>query len=375
MTITKSVPPEYWGKEQSLIKHSILKTYLQPAARIIGTWCPTFTYVDCCSGPWKLATEHYSDSSFDTAIKQLRAAREYLHGQGYKTEMRCLFVEEDAEAFGQLRQFCNTITDMEVKPLQGDFTKEVGTILRFIDERRNPFTFFFIDPTGWKPLVFNRLAPLLSRRSSEVLINFMTSHIKRFMESEGIGANIGPDYMRKVAGLTGQELDDAAPLSFADELRSRKFYRYTCTSVVLHPTDKKTHYHLIYGTRHPKGVEKFKEAEKHCFPLMQEARLDARRREAGADEQFNLNDDWLPDEDQYVLRLKRHFIAEAFAAVQTARRTGRLLTEEDVWEIASRYPLVWRSDVKEWNRKEKPPASCTSAWPVSHGSKAMRLSA
>jgi hypothetical protein len=52
----------------------------EPAARIIGTQWPTFTYVDCCSGPWKLATEDYSNSSFYAAIKELREARDYLHG-------------------------------------------------------------------------------------------------------------------------------------------------------------------------------------------------------------------------------------------------------------------------------------------------------
>jgi hypothetical protein len=94
----------------------------------------------------------------------------------------------------------------------------------------------------------------------------MTSHIKRFLESSNVETRFGPDYMRKVMGLSGQDRDDLAAYSFADEIR--RFFPYTCTSVVLNPQREQTHFHLIYGTRHPKGLQKFKEAEKSCYGLM-----------------------------------------------------------------------------------------------------------
>jgi hypothetical protein len=166
--------------------------------------------------------------------------------------------------------------------------------------------------------------------------------------------------VQKVAGLSGQELDDAASMSFADELRNRHFYRYTCTSVVLNPTEKRTHYHLIYGTRNIAGVNKFKEAEKRCFPLMQTARLGARRRQTGADEQPYLSSDFEPTEDQYCLELKQHYAHSALAAIQAQRRS-KPLAEEDVWEIASRFPLVWKSDVQQWLNTNKPASAAASA--------------
>jgi three-Cys-motif partner protein len=196
VTVTGTIKPEYWGREQSLIKHAILKMYLQPAARIIGMsqW-KTFTFVDCCSGPWELATEDYSDSSFCTAVRELRSAREFLHGRGINdAEMRCLFLEKKPVPFAKLERFCGSITDMEVKPLQGDFTEKISEILTFIREGKKPFTFFFIGPTGWKPVVLlNKIAPLLSCPSSEVLINFMTPFIKRFSGPQRIAENIGAD--------------------------------------------------------------------------------------------------------------------------------------------------------------------------------------
>lgn len=196
--------------------------------------------------------------------------------------------------------------------------------------------------------------------------NFMTPFIKRFSGPQRIAENIGTDYMRKVAGLSGQELDDAAPMSFADELRNKHFYRYTCTSVVLHPTERRTHYHLIYGTRNIAGVNKFTEAEKRCFPLMQTARLGARRRETGAELQPYFSTDFEPTEDQYCLQLKQHYANSALAAIQ-AQRKSRPLAEEDVWEIASRFPLVWKSDVRQWLNTNKPAAAAASAAPLSSG--------
>ena len=269
----------YYGREQTAVKHQMLRKYLGPAARIIGSFADCFVYVDCCSGPWNTATDDLSDTSFSIACEGLRAAREFLRSRNRTVEFRCLFIEEEALASARLQQFCDSIDDIEIKPLQGDFTKKVDDILKFIGERRNSFPFFFIDPTGWSPLAITAIRPLLQRRPSEVLINFMTSHIKRFLESSSFETKFGPDYMQKVLGLSGQDRDDRAAYSFADEIR--KFYPYTCTSVVLNPLRNQTHFHLIYGTRHPKGLEKFKEAEKSCFGFMEAARLDAQHRQEG----------------------------------------------------------------------------------------------
>jgi hypothetical protein len=48
---------------------------------------------------------------------------------------------------------------------------------------------------------------------------------------------------------------------------------------VLNPQRDQTHYHLIYGTRHPKGVEVFKQAERNASEFMALARADAQQRQ------------------------------------------------------------------------------------------------
>lgn len=335
----------YYGREQTLVKHEMLKRYLGPAARIIGSFARSFVYVDCCSGPWKTATDDLSDTSFSIALEQLRSARKFLQERHHDVEFRCLFVEENPLAFARLQEYCDSIKDVEAKPLQGDFTNKIDGILRFIAERPGAFPFFFIDPTGWNPLAIAKIKPLLQSCPSEVLINFMTSHIKRFLESSDFEVKFGPDYMRKVIGLTGQDRDDLAAYSFADEIR--KFYPYTCTSVVLNPVRDQTHFHLIYGTRHPKGLEKFKEAEKSCFSFMQDVRLDAQHRQNAPDFAQGTLFDLAPTQDRYLQQLRWHYLRQAFETLR-GDSEGKKVDSEKAWEIASRFPLVWKSDLRDW---------------------------
>ena len=69
-------PATYIGREQTLIKHFILRKYLEPFAYIIGSSWDTITYVDCFAGPWNVRSGQLEDSSFHIALAQLRKARE-----------------------------------------------------------------------------------------------------------------------------------------------------------------------------------------------------------------------------------------------------------------------------------------------------------
>jgi len=47
-----------------------------------------------------------------------------------------------------------------------------------------PFPFTFIDPTGWEPPAINLITPILRLEPGEVLINLMTSWIRRFISDK-----------------------------------------------------------------------------------------------------------------------------------------------------------------------------------------------
>ena len=337
------VAEPYWGREQTRVKHEMLQRYLAPAARIIGTFADSFVYVDCCSGPWNTATEDLSDTSFSIAVEELRKARDYFAAKNRNVDFRCLFIEKEAEPFAKLQEFCNSVNGLSVTALQADFTDNLDDIFRFIGARRKTFTFFFIDPTGWSPLALGKIGRLLKHKPSEVLINFMTSHIKRFIESSDLGTAFGPEYMQKVMGLNGQVRDDLAAYSFADEIR--RFYPFTCTSVVINPLRDQTHFHLIYGTHNLRGVEKFKEAEKGCFGVMEAVRIDARHRQEALGGQQELFDA-TPQHDRYVQELRSHYLQQAGNALCEARSQHGTISDEEAFKIASQYPLVWKNDLR-----------------------------
>src|SRR6185437_6255537 len=175
---------------------------------------------------------------------------------------------------------CDAVTDMEVKPLPGDFVERIPDILRFVAERPNSFPFFFIDPTGWLPLKIIPLTRMLQSRPCEVLINFMTSHIRRFLEAEGkdFGSIVGQGAMTRIQRLSGHERDDEAAFAYADQVALAGKFPFVCTTLVLNPQRDNTHYHLIYATRHHKGVQEFTAAERSAHTFMATVRGEAQQR-------------------------------------------------------------------------------------------------
>jgi hypothetical protein len=118
---------------------------------------------------------------------------------------------------------------------------------------------------------------------------------------------------------------------------------------VMKPDQDAFHYHLIYGTRHEKGVEVFKKTETAVVPFMHEIRADAQQRrrytKTGQHEMFGP-----------VAQYKERKFTEYHAAIVSfAKNNLRLILEtkkdisyDDVWAIAMQYPTVWEVDLREW---------------------------
>jgi three-Cys-motif partner protein len=352
------VDAAYFGREQTLVKHSVLKPYLTALALIVGrSFARDIPFVDCCSGPWKTVTDDLSDSSIGIAIQQLRIARDALAAEGRTVSFRCLFVEKDPHAYGRLEQFCNTVNDIEVNPLPGDFIERIPDILRFVAQRSGAFPFFFIDPTSWLPLKIKPLTPLLQVTPGEVLINFMTSFIRRFLEAEGkdFGELLDQQALDDMRGLTGQDRDDAAAFAYANQIGRAGNFPYVCTTIVLNPQQNRTHFHLIYATRHPKGVQVFKDAERSASAVMAFARADAQERHrinvSHQSELFTVEQHGA-GEDQYLRSLRDRYRQRAHQLVeqQLILNRRRPIPYDEAWKIACRFPLVWETDLRQWIR-------------------------
>jgi hypothetical protein len=191
--------------------------------------------------------------------------------------MRCLLVEREPEPFGRLEAFCDSVKDIEVMPRRWDFIKHVDDVLAYVGGSETTFPFFFIDPTGWDPIAIPVIRPILARRPAEVLVNLMTSWIVWLVgdKSKNLAEVLGGD-TRDILPLSGDEREEAIVRRYCESFRRAGDFPYVCTLPVMKAEQDAMHYYLVYGTRHPKGVEVFKNTEKAVASFMHETRAETR---------------------------------------------------------------------------------------------------
>jgi three-Cys-motif partner protein len=99
------LPESYRGREQTYIKHLILRHYLERVARNILWSQREFVFVDGFSGPWASKSQTYEDTSFGIAMRRLRRVRDDLkETHNRQRSVRCIFVEKGTRAFARLSE-------------------------------------------------------------------------------------------------------------------------------------------------------------------------------------------------------------------------------------------------------------------------------
>lgn len=349
----------YEGREQSLVKHLILKRYLLRFALIIGRHWPSITYVDCFSGPWKSKSESFEDTSFAIAISQLREARDELKERfAVDLKLRAFFIERDPDAFNQLQTFVEEIDDVEIATRNAELENSIDEIREFVGHTKT-FPFIFIDPKGWSGFALDVIRPLLELTPSELLINFMTQHIVRFIDNtasqESFEHLFGSSTFRDRLSGTGQEdRVDAAVFEYRDAVAAAGKFTHPGISGILNPVKNRSHFHLIYLSRNAKGLDVFKSEEKRSMSDMETARARAeqkqREKKTGRLE-FTWPDD-APESDyfEFLRDRYRHLAQDAVSA--RLRIAGRL-AYDDAWNLWLRFPMVWESDLKDWIKNSR----------------------
>lgn len=280
------IPAQYRGREQSYFKHCLLEAYLERLFMIVGQHERTICYVDCFAGPWEEQGDDLEDTSIARSLNIIRKCREGLHGMGKPVKFRALFVEQKSKSFRKLQDYLNSRKSdgIETHALNGSFHELVQDILSWCG--RDGFVFFFVDPKGWKNAVeLPTLAPLLRRPNSEFLINFMYDFLSRTVPQP-----VFQEEMRSIFGIV-PDGQDKSPEQREEYLLS--LYRDNLKQVlpagdgkprtacvkVLKPTRDRTLYHLVYLTRHPKGIVVFMEASEKLELVQKKAREQAKQDE------------------------------------------------------------------------------------------------
>lgn len=273
------VPAEYHGREQAYVKHTILRTYIERLFLIIGRHELVINYVDCFAGPWEDESDDLHATSIGISILHIKRCQAFLQNQFKKTvKFRALYIEKNKHAYARLRSFIESqrTSDVELESLHGDYVDRISDILQWCGAG---FTFFFIDPKGWKQIGASTLQPLLSHPRSEFLINVMYEFANRAATMSQLG-----DTFTHVFGSIPW-LEDAEPEE--REMLISNSYRQRVNAIyggrhsmvrVERPGRDRALYFLVYLTRHPYGISVFKDAAETMAMVQRRAHLDTKLR-------------------------------------------------------------------------------------------------
>lgn len=271
----------YEKREQTKVKHYILKHYLQALAFKLLSFSD-LAYVDGFSGPWETKTEDFSDSSFMIAIKVLKDAQEKVADQrGRKPKIKCFFSEANKAAFDQLEAAVAPYRspDFEIETFYGEFESAVSKIQTFVGRC---FPLIFIDPTGWTGFGFDKIKPLFTGRC-EVLINFMYDFINRAaaMKDPKTVASLEPilggaDWEQRLDPKLARGL--AVEKLFRETLESAGGFEFVVSTKIDRATKDRPHFFLAYGTKSDKGLKEFRETEYSALKMQARERSSAKER-------------------------------------------------------------------------------------------------
>ena len=272
------------------------------AARKVGRI--ELRFVDCFAGPWGDESDDLKGTSIAISLHTLDVVRQRLGRLGVSANIHALYIEKDAKSFAKLQDFLssNTPSGIDAKAWRGDFVAMRADLLQWAGS--DAFTFFFIDPMGWKEIGIGTLRPLLERPRSEFLINFMYDFINRTVSM--------PEWRSEMEALLGETIIVDGMTSAQREHAILKAYRSNLKKVVLGATrpqfpprsayvrvfdrDKqRPKYHLMYVTTHPLGVIEFMTISEDVDLVQKRVRAelrDAKReRETGVEDMFGTNVD------------------------------------------------------------------------------------
>lgn len=345
-----STDSNYDAREQSEIKHYALRHYLEAATRILGS-TRNFKYVDCCAGPWESHAADFSDTSFGIAIPILRKAAADLRMRQLFPKFSCLLIEKKASAFAELQAFAqqNDTSTMPVYARNWNFTERTSDIVQYC-EKNGGFPFIFIDPTGWQLAGISRIRPLLQLAPGEVLINLMSPFISRFIKDNRTDFSdlLGKDFPA-LRALSGMELESAIVSKYSELVRQEGGFKYVCSLPVMKPDMDTFNFHLIYATRHRKGVQVFKDVERRTeettHVIRAELQQQDRQSKTGNLELYG------PQVQYKENRYQRLARANKLRAKEAVRGLIESLPEtpyDDCWGEALQFSAVYEADLRNW---------------------------
>jgi three-Cys-motif partner protein len=254
-----------WDKEpHTEAKHRVLAEHLKGWFPILSSKFGRVVYLDGFSGPGL-----YSNGEEGSPVIAIRIANEHVLNSKFH-EIKFIFIEKDLDRAKTLEdvikdRFTKISPNLEYVVINGEFATKVEEMLSSLDKdglKLAP-TFAFLDPFGYSNFPMKVISNLLSRDQCEVLITFMIRDINRFtdpLHADALDELFGGNGWRTVNSIDDSEQRKSFLLTeYVNQLKTHGGAKYVRTFEMKDKRNQ-TLYHLIFATKHLRGLEVMKDA-------------------------------------------------------------------------------------------------------------------
>jgi three-Cys-motif partner protein len=250
-----------WKLDQhTSAKHAILRRYLQAWYPILGSKYKRIIYIDGFAGPGE-----YMNGEEGSPVIAIKTAVDHI--LNLKMEILFLFIEKHNDRFDHLNGILSRMEipdNFNYRVLCDRFDAIINHELDNLDAQNEytvPF-FTFIDPFGYKDTPFSIVKRIMSYRSSEILITFMSGFVNRFKNEEQFQEDISLLY-----GDTNWNYELSNNNHKSTEKAIIAGYLKRLSSVATHVRSfemknkfNQPIYHLVFATNSYDGLKKMKES-------------------------------------------------------------------------------------------------------------------
>lgn len=367
----------YVGREQAYVKHVFLENYLERLAHKAASSYPHIAYIDGFAGPWQSASERFDDTSFGVALGALRSAKKTWQEKGKAVQLSAFLVEIENEPYKKLEKIPSRFPDVSIRTYNSSFMSVLPTLMSHLP--KDAFAFFFIDPKGWR-IRLRDLKPLLDRENSEVVFNFMFDFINRAININDAKISAALDdlipfgnWREKIQHAEQMAAGELLPEerkciivdAFRESLKILGKYQYVAETTILRPISDRPLYSLCYATRHPKGIEVFRECQIKALREQSTTRAATKLRHAenrsGQKEFFTSLHDMGPDDIQRFLKTEVSQIESALFEI-IPRKPNWILYETLRAKVLERLVVKYSDVNAEAARLRKSNGICIPDW-------------
>lgn len=257
--------PTVWNIDpHTRAKHQILEEYLKAWFPILSKYNGRIVYLDGFAGPGV-----YSRGEEGSPVIAIRIAHEHFLQQKLR-EIIFWFIEKNPNRVAKLvevlkEKFPNLPQKFQYEVVKSEFAADLAKNLDELEKQGAKLapTFAFIDPFGFTGLPMNLISRLMNYDKSEVLITFMAGFVNRFTDE--LRENVMDDLFGTHQWSEINKMEDPDKRRnfilklYQDQLIQATNAKYVKTFEMIGENNQLI-YHLVFATKHIRGLEVMKEA-------------------------------------------------------------------------------------------------------------------